>query len=82
MTARPRHALALTRLARQLGLPVERLGVVGGGRLVADLVGSGATGAAEERGAGVADALDVAVVDLDRAWRHGLGRALGWSTVS
>jgi hypothetical protein len=26
----------------------------------------------------VADALDVALADLDRAWRHGLPRALGW----
>ena len=40
--------------------------------------GSGATGAAEERGSSVADAIDVPVRDLERAWEHGLPRALGW----
>jgi phosphoribosylformylglycinamidine synthase len=79
VTARPRHAAALALLARQHGLPVETFGVVGGRRLFAELVGAGATGAAEERGAGVADAIDVAVDDLEHAWEHGLGRALGWT---
>ena len=79
VTTRPRHAPALALLARQHGLPVETLGVVGGARLLADLVGSGATGAAEERGAGVADAIDVAITDLAHAWERGLGRALGWT---
>ena len=79
VTTRPRSAAALLLLARQHGLPVESLGAVGGTRLVAELVGRGATGAAEERGAGVADAIDVAVADLARAWEHGLGRALGWT---
>jgi phosphoribosylformylglycinamidine synthase subunit PurL len=82
VTSRPRHAPALTLLARQHGLPVETLGVVGGARLLAELVGAGATGAAEERGAGVADAIDVAVKDLAHAWEHGLGRALGWTGVA
>jgi hypothetical protein len=54
------------------------LGTVGGPRLVIELTGSGATGAAEERGSRVADSLDVAVEDLMRAWEHGLPRALGW----
>ena len=79
VTTRPRHAPALVLLARQHGLPVETLGVVGGARILAELVGSGATGAAEERGAGVADAIDVRVIDLEHAWEHGLGRALGWT---
>jgi phosphoribosylformylglycinamidine synthase len=79
VTTRPRHAPALALLARQFGLPVERLGAVGGSRLLAELVGSGATGAAEERGAGVADAIDVALSDLAHAWEHGLNRALGWN---
>jgi phosphoribosylformylglycinamidine synthase len=67
----------LAGLAAAHGLPVRRLGTVGGDRLVIDLVGDGATGAAEERGAGVADAIDVAVADLAHAWRSALPRALG-----
>jgi phosphoribosylformylglycinamidine synthase len=74
---RPRHAPALTLLARQHGLPVEELGIVGGDRLVIELAGQGATGAAEGRGARVADAVDVALDDLRHAWEHGLPRALG-----
>ena len=78
ITCRPRHGPALTLLARQHGLAVEALGAVGGERLVVDLAGAGATGAAEERGSRVADALDVAVADLRHAWDTGLNRALGW----
>jgi len=59
------------------GLPIRRIGLVDGERLVIELVGEGATGAAEERGAGVADALDVDVQDLAHAWRSALPRALG-----
>jgi phosphoribosylformylglycinamidine synthase len=78
LTCRPRYAPALTLLARQYGLPVETLGVVGGDRLAIELTGAGATGAAEERGSRVADALEVPVADLRHAWEHGLPRALGW----
>ena len=77
VTSRPRHAPALVLLARQFGLPMERIGEVGGDRLVVELAGRGATGAAEERGSRIADALDVAVADLGHAWDHGLTRALG-----
>jgi phosphoribosylformylglycinamidine synthase len=77
VTCRPRHAPALELLARQYGLPVDRLGTVGGDRLLVELAGEGATGAAEERGSRVADAVDVALADLDHAWQHGLSRALG-----
>jgi phosphoribosylformylglycinamidine synthase len=73
---RPRHAPALELLARHFGLPVDALGSVGGERLVVELAGQGATGAAEERGSRVADAIDVAVADLAHAWEHGLPRAL------
>jgi hypothetical protein len=52
--------------------------MVGGDRLFVDLAGAGATGAAEERGSSVADAIDVGLRDLTRAWEHGLPRALGW----
>jgi hypothetical protein len=65
-------------LARQHGLPVEALGTTGGPRLVVELAGEGATGAAEERGSRIADAIDVAVADLRHAWEHGLSRSLGW----
>ena len=74
----PRHAPALALLARHHGLPVETLGTTGGPRLVLELVGEGATGAAEERGSRIADALEVPVADLRHAWEHGLPRALGW----
>jgi phosphoribosylformylglycinamidine synthase len=74
----PRHTPAAILLARQHGLVVEQLGLVGGDRLIVELTGSGATGAAEERGSRVADALDVALVDLRHAWETGLSRALGW----
>jgi phosphoribosylformylglycinamidine synthase len=74
----PRHAPAAELLARHHGLHVERIGTVGGDRLVVELAGTGATGAAEGRGSSVADAIDVALADLERAWEHGLPRSLGW----
>ena len=78
VSCRERHAPALELLALRHGLPVETLGVVGGDRLVVELGGSGATGAAEERGSRVADSLDVRLVDLRHRWSSGLDRALGW----
>ena len=78
LTAMPRHVPALVLLARQHGLPADELGAVGGERLVIELAGAGATGAAEARGSRIADALDVPVADLAHAWEHGLPRALGW----
>jgi phosphoribosylformylglycinamidine synthase subunit PurL len=78
VSTRPRYSPALQLLARQHGLVAEELGVVGGARLVVELAGAGATGAAEERGSRVADALDVAVHDLRHTWENGLSRALGW----
>ncbi len=77
MTATARHAPALVLLARQHGLPVDVVGQVGGDRLVVELAGAGATGAAEERGGSIADAIDVAIGDLAHAWEAGLPRALG-----
>ena len=68
---------ALVALAAEHGVPLAELGVTGGDRLVIDLAGEGATGAAEGRGARVADAVDVALADLRHAWEHGLPRALG-----
>jgi phosphoribosylformylglycinamidine (FGAM) synthase-like enzyme len=80
MSCRPRHAPALELLARQFGLHVQMLGTVGGNRLRIELTGQGATGAAEERGSRVADALDVSLADLRHIWEHGLARALGVET--
>jgi phosphoribosylformylglycinamidine synthase len=74
----PRHVPAFELLARQHGLPTATLGTTGGHRLVIELAGNGATGAAEERGSRIADALEVNVADLRHAWEHGLPRALGW----
>ena len=78
LTCRPRYAAALELLARQHGLPVEPIGTVGGDRLVIELAVAGATGDVEDRGGGVADALEVPLRDLRHAWDHGLARALGW----
>ncbi len=72
------HAPALELLARQHGLPVERIGTVGGASLVIELTGAGPMGSSEERGSRVADALDVPLTALRHAWDHGLARALGW----
>jgi phosphoribosylformylglycinamidine synthase len=79
VSAPPRHVPAVELLARLHGLHVEAIGTVGGDRLVVELAGAGATGAAEERGSRVADSIDVALVELERAWQHGLPRALGWT---
>jgi phosphoribosylformylglycinamidine synthase subunit PurL len=78
LSARPAHVSALVRLAQEHGLPAFEIGEVGGDRVAVELVGAGATGAAEERGSDVADSIDVAVTDLRHAWDHGLDRALGW----
>ncbi len=74
----PLHTPALELLARHYGLPTHVLGSTGGDTLHIELAGEGATGAAEERGSGIADALEVPVADLRHAWEHGLPRALGW----
>ena len=78
LSARPADAEALSSLAGEHDLPLEVIGTVGGRRLVLELAGAGATGAAEERGSDVADAIDVRLEDLRHAWDHGLDRALGW----
>jgi phosphoribosylformylglycinamidine synthase len=77
LSCRSRHAPAIELLARQFGLAAVTLGTVGGDRLRIELTGQGATGAAEERGSRIADALDVSVSDLRHAWDNGLARALG-----
>ena len=74
----PRHVPAFELLARQHGVHTDAMGTTGGERLVVELAGEGATGAAEERGSRIADALEAGVDDLRHAWEHGLSRALGW----
>ncbi|HEY8801426.1 MAG TPA: phosphoribosylformylglycinamidine synthase subunit PurL [Candidatus Limnocylindrales bacterium] len=78
MSCPPRHGPAVVLLARQHGLPIEELGEIGGDRLAIELHGAGATGAAEDRGSRVADALIVGLEELRHAWDGGLARALGW----
>jgi phosphoribosylformylglycinamidine synthase len=77
VTAAAAAVPALVALAAAHGIPVAELGVTGGDRLLVELAGEGATGAAEARGAGVADAVDLALADVGHAWEHGLPRALG-----
>jgi hypothetical protein len=77
-TCRVAHAAALELLARQHGLPMERVGSVEGDTLVIESTGAGPMGAAEDRGSRVADALEVPLADLRHAWDHGLARSLGW----
>jgi phosphoribosylformylglycinamidine synthase len=77
LTVRSGDVAALHSLAERSGVPLAELGTVGGMRLLVELVGEGATGAAEGRGAGIADALEVMLVDLRHAWEQGLPRALG-----
>lgn len=77
VTVRPERWPELARLALSRRVACRRLGTVGGDRVRIRLVGVGATGAAEERGAGVADELDVLLGDLRRAWRQALPRAMG-----
>jgi hypothetical protein len=74
----PRHVPTLLLLAQEHGLPAEELGTTGGDRLTIELAGAGATGAAEERGSRVADAVDVPLAHLRHAWEQGLPRALAW----
>ncbi len=74
----PRHVPAFGLLALHFGIHTDALGTTGGARLVIELAGEGATGAAEERGSRIADALEAVVQDLRHAWEHGLPRALGW----
>jgi phosphoribosylformylglycinamidine (FGAM) synthase-like enzyme len=66
----------LAAMAAEHDVPLRRLGRVGGDRLRIVLVGEGATGAAEERGAGVADEIDRPLEELRRAWELALPRAL------
>ena len=77
VTISPERWTELARLAAGLRVACRRLGTVGGDRLHIRLVGVGATGAAEERGVGVADEVDVPLTELTKAWTHALPRALG-----
>ncbi len=73
----PERWSELARLAASVRIACRRLGTVGGDRVHIRLVGVGATGAAEARGAGVADEVDVPLSELHKAWTMALPRALG-----
>jgi phosphoribosylformylglycinamidine synthase len=77
VTIKPDKWSELVKLASGNRVACRKLGSVGGSRLRIRLTGVGATGAAEERGAGVADELDVALGDLHRAWTQALPRVMG-----
>jgi phosphoribosylformylglycinamidine synthase subunit PurL len=77
VAAPPSAVEALRRLASGHDVPLAELGTTGSERLLIELAGEGATGAAEERGSRVADAVDLPLSDLRHAWEHGLPRALG-----
>ncbi len=77
LAARPDAVTPLLALAAEHGVPLADIGTTGGDRLLVELVGEGATGAAEERGARVADAIDLDLGDLRHAWEQGLPQALG-----
>jgi len=77
VTIKPSRWSELVKVASGLRVACRKLGSVGGSRLRIRLVGVGATGAAEERGAGVADELDIALADLRRAWEQALPRVMG-----
>jgi phosphoribosylformylglycinamidine synthase len=78
VAAEPGAVDALGALAGEHGVPLVTLGEVGGDRVVIELAGAGATGAAEERGSRVADAVDGSLAELEHAWSQGLNRSLGW----
>ena len=77
VTVRPGDLAAVRAMAGRHHVPVAELGLVGGPRLVVEMFGEGATGAAEGRGSSIADALEVTLADLRHAWDQGLPRALG-----
>ena len=72
VTCRPAAWPRLAAVAAEHGVTLERLGLTGGQRLSVELVGEGATGAAEERGADIADPIDVELASLRHAWAGGL----------
>ncbi len=77
VTIAPERWNELARLASGMRVACRRLGTVGGDRLRIRLSGIGATGAAEARGAGVADEVDVPLTELRKAWNRALPTALG-----
>ena len=58
-------------------MPLETLGKTGGEVLRIQLRGEGSTGAAEDRGAGVADPVEVDLASLRHAWESALPRLFG-----
>ena len=72
VTSPPPMWSRLAALAVESGVPLERLGQTGGDRLRVELVGEGATGAAEGRGTDIADPIEADLDSLRHAWTGGL----------
>ena len=81
-TIAPERWNELARRAAGMRVACRRLGTVGGDRVRIRLVGVGATGAAEARGAGVADEVDVSLAELRKAWTMALPRILGQAGIA
>ena len=64
----------LAAIADRHGVPLEPLGTTGGQTLRIELRGEGSTGAAEGRGAGIADPVEVDLETLRHAWESALPR--------
>jgi len=64
----------LAAIADRHGVPLEPLGMTGGQTLRIELRGEGSTGAAEDRGAGIADPVEVDLATLRHAWESALPR--------
>jgi phosphoribosylformylglycinamidine synthase len=79
ITCRPDRWAALAELAARHELPLERLGETAGSQLRIELQGDGATGAAEGRGADIADPIEVDVASLRHAWSAALPALMGGS---
>jgi phosphoribosylformylglycinamidine synthase len=77
VTCKPAAWERLAAIADRHGVPLEELGVTGGETLRIGLRGEGSTGAAEDRGAGIADPIEVDLATLRHAWESALPRLFG-----
>jgi phosphoribosylformylglycinamidine synthase len=77
VTCRPSAWEPLAAIADRHGVPLETLGSTGGATLRVELRGEGSTGAAEDRGAGIADPVEVNVATLRHAWESAVPRIFG-----
>lgn len=76
VTCRPGDWERLAAIADRYDVLLEPLGETGGELLRIELRGEGSTGAAEDRGAGIADPVEVEVATLRHAWESALPRLM------